>query len=106
MLKDSIATNFYTQKARFTIKNFVDQHPDIYAVLITSSDKQVISAYPQNLDLKPLQNSVCSENKINISRAFYINNKLTDIDCVPFDRGYILAGRISILLLLTPLYHL
>jgi diguanylate cyclase (GGDEF)-like protein len=105
-LKDSIATNFYTQKIHSAIKNYVDQDPDIYAVLVISSDKQVICAYPQNVGLKLRQHSVCSENKINISSAFYINGKLTVADCIPFDKGYILVSRIPVLILLKPLINI
>jgi|GEM_PF-6370836 len=105
-LKDSIGTNFYTQRIYSTIKNYVYQDPDIYAVLVTSSDKQIICAYPQNVGLKLLQHSVCSENKINISSAFYINGKLTVADCIPFNKGYIVVSRVPVLMLVKPLINI
>lgn len=105
-LKDSIAINFYTQRINSTIKNYVDKYPDIYAVLVTSSDKQVICAYPENVGLKLLQNSTCSKNKINISSAFYINGKLTVADCIPFDKGYILVSRVPVLMLIKSLINI
>lgn len=102
-LKNSIDTNFFTQKAYSTIKNYVDQDPDIYAVSVIDFDRKVIRDYPQNIGLSLLQNSVCLRNKIGISSAFYVNGKLTVVDCVPFDKGYILVGRVPILLLVKPL---
>jgi diguanylate cyclase (GGDEF)-like protein len=105
-LKDSIANNFYTQITHSTIKNYVDKDPDIYAVLIISPDRQVIFAYPQNLALKLLKNSDCSENKINTSRAIYIDNKLTVIDCIPFNKGHMLVSRVPVLMLVKPLINI
>ncbi|MGC8791251.1 MAG: hypothetical protein ACP5PO_07075 [Desulfurella sp.] len=105
--KDSIEENFYTDKIPIMTKNIVDQNPDIYAVLIVAHDKQIIYSYPQKFEDKlAKQITICSKIGINVSSAFREDNMLMVADCIPFSKGYILVGRVPVLMLVKPLINI
>ncbi|MGC8821918.1 MAG: diguanylate cyclase domain-containing protein [Desulfurella sp.] len=105
--KDSIEENFYTDKIPIMTKNIVDQNPDIYAVLIVAHDKQIIYSYPQKFEDKlAKQITICSKSGINVSSAFREDNMLMVADCIPFSKGYILVGRVPVLMLVKPLINI
>lgn len=105
-LKNSIEANFYLQKIDYVIENAVVLDSNIYAVAVVGLDKQVIASYPKNLTSALINHAVCSQKKINISSVFYANGHLMVSDCLAFNKGYVIAGRIPVLILLKSLIEL